>query len=213
MELPYLSVKIGQWDYLLMGDVMLYGVYSASRGETPLCHENQTISTLNQNLKDHYSKGLPLENVILMIGTKDLCLPNASAINAYSEGARITHKLDELRETLQTYKLKRLVIIAIPIMPRYEQLTGFHTLWCVVNSYIENNFYKLLKRDMPTTEFLYYNLVGILETQAVDLVNRIPVLPKFQMTYPHSHELDMIKFSELGVRSVWNYLYNELRYT
>src|SRR5215469_1631656 len=141
MDLPYLSIRMGGKDYLLMGDDMLFKVYSSNvenpQGGTILCQKGLKIGTLINNLREGYQASLPLNNVILMIGTRDLCSSNLNSIDAYSEGAIITAKIDELREELEKYKIDRLVIVAIPIIPRYEQLPGFHMMWCIVNSYIE----------------------------------------------------------------------------
>jgi len=216
MEKPYFKLTLNSRDYLLLGDSMLRRLFSHVTSsyvrDNILCHGGQSIQELTRNLKESYPRALPLSNVLLMIGTNNLHI-KGNEVQVHYQLLAIKQALGKLAEQLVGYKLERIAVISLPILPKYSHLPGFGAVWEGTNRHLERVFVPFIKEKSKGTAVTFVDVRRFFEVgiQEKNVIRTIVDLDRFHRTFPNSDRVDLIHWNEEGMLHVWKYIQFNLR--
>jgi len=171
-----------------------------------LCRPSMTIPDLTEILMTRYSDGLPSKDVIVMVGTQDLTDNVTEILRGGNFGERLNREIDRLFDQLKRYPIRRLLVILIPPIPRYDTKPNFYSLRQATNDYLQNKLTQWQQLVAPMTRISILNLTEAFEVSIPTLGEgiKIPVLHYFEQELGNFHSsVDLINFSELGVKVIW----------
>jgi len=224
-EEPFSVITFGSVNYLLLGDSRLGQLkhYDTCRNiGTPyfrqtemnyLCRPTMTVRDLREVLQVRYPNGLPLDNVILLVGTYDFTKSGAEILREQHFRERINKDMEELHTQLARYPIRRLLMVLIPVIPRYDSNKDFRLMWNTINNDWKNHINYWQQQAGPLTRYWLLDPTNLFEVPvpALGPEAKTPILSYFcEHTHTSHRMVDLVDLSEEGLKTLWTAIRNTL---
>ena len=131
--------------FLMLGDSMLRRFAEEMTGHsnnTALCQGGLRSAELERRIRLDFNYQLPLNQAILLISTNDL--------HSFCSSDLILANLKQLFITLSKTNLTRVILLSVPIIPKFARSRAFRLRWKAVNRFFRDE----AKVICPSVEFL-----------------------------------------------------------
>src|SRR5215469_12500282 len=127
-DFTYLTLTIGDSDYLLLGGSLLCDLYHYvmrfEPRESKICKRNLSIPNLILGIDTYFEAELPLRKIILLIGTEELI--------------RMPSGIGDVARNMASLKGIWNVLIPTPIISSIAERPDFRIIWKEVNEFATN---------------------------------------------------------------------------
>src|SRR5215469_12108672 len=141
-DFTYLTLTIGDSDYLLLGGSLLCDLYHYvmrfEPRESKICKRNLSIPNLILGIDTYFEAELPLRKIILLIGTEDLIRMPSGIGDVARNMASLKGIWNVLINMLYKYEFDRVVFIPTPIISSIAERPDFRIIWKEVNEFATN---------------------------------------------------------------------------